>query len=179
MTFLRQALVMLAVAVVMLLALAPDSIASASAYPPDEPPTVTVPNPVGPPGYPVTVVVDGCVPGETVVITLGDETVEATCDDETIQVVVVVPAPSVPGVYEVVVTFPDRPEVPPITATIQVVSGVPATTMPPASGPLPQTGSGSVSDSIRLALGLLVAGGGMVAVARLRSNGHRPSASDG
>jgi LPXTG-motif cell wall-anchored protein len=179
MTLLRRLLVLLVLTIATSFALVPGSLASASSYPPDEPKTVTVLNPIGPPGYPVRVVVDGCIPGETVVITLGDQTVEAICDDETLQVVVDIPAPSVPGVYDVVVTCPDRDNSPTIISPIQVVAVVPVTTVPPpATQPLPRTGSDSIFGSMWLAAGLLVAGGGMVVVARIRSAGEAPSGTD-
>ncbi len=170
MTLLRRLLVLLSLTIAMMIALAPGPLASASSYPPDESKTVTILNPIGPPGYTVRVVVDGCNPGETIVVTLGDRTVEAICDDGTLQVVVDITAPSVPGVYDVVVTCPDRPNGPTITSQIEVVPVAPVTTVPPpATRPLPRTGSDSVFGSMWLAAGLLVAGGGMVVVARLRS----------
>jgi LPXTG-motif cell wall-anchored protein len=170
-TLRRRILVLFAATVAVLFTCLPAPLASAASYPPDEPPTVTVLNPTGPPGYPVRVVVDGCIPGETVVITLGDRTVETTCDNGTIQAVVDIPAPSVPGVYDVTVTFPDRDDGPTLTAPIEVVASVPATTAPPSQPrPLPRTGSDSMFGSVWLAGGLLVAGAGMIVVARLRSN---------
>ncbi len=174
-----------------------------TAYPPDEPLTVTVTNPEGLPGYPIEVVITGCVPGERVVVTVGGRTVEATCDPTTLQVTVTIPAPDQPGDYDVVVTFPDRAGTTTrtipirvlaagepttttstpttvVTPTTQAPTG-PATTVP---GNLPRTGSDGVFGSLWVALVLLVSGAGLVFVTRLRSrrgegasrpSGHTPS----
>ena len=171
----RRLLAALSMVLAAWLALVPAGIASASSYPPDEPTTVTVTNPQGPPGYPVRVVVDGCIPGERVVITLGDRTVEVVCDDETIQVVVEIPAPTVPGDYDVVVTFPDREDGPVLTASIEVVEPGSSTVAPAAPGALPRAGSDSTFGTAWLAAGLLVVGLGMVIVARMRRSGDAAS----
>ncbi|MEP1123860.1 MAG: hypothetical protein ABJH68_08230 [Ilumatobacter sp.] len=163
-----------------------------TAYPPDEPLTVTVTNPEGTPGYPVEVVITGCVPGERVVVTIGGRTVEATCDPITLQVTVTIPAPDQPGDYDVVVAFPDRAEAttriisirvlsagattttPTTTPTATTTPAGPATTVP---GNLPRTGSGGVFGSLWVALVILVSGAGLVVVTRLRSSRDERSTS--
>lgn len=177
-------LVRICVAMLAVLAFAPASIAVAgptpsTAYPPVDELEVTVTNPEGLPGYPVNVVITGCVPGERVIVTLGDETIEATCDGTTIQVVLDIGAPDEPGVYDVVVTFPDRDEPTSRTIPITVLSpGQPTTTVPTGVSPatsapnanLPSTGSDGVFGMAWLAAVVLVGGIGLVVVARRRSD---------
>jgi len=157
------------------------AVSLSSAYPPDEPLEVTVTNPEGQPGYPVIVVITGCAPGERVVVTIGDETIEATCDGTTVQVTVTLPAPDEPGVYDVVVTFPDR-DVPterrvPITVLSPDQPGatVPPVTTPQALSPgLPRTGSGGVIAVAWAAFAVLLSGAGLVVVTRLRTTRRTP-----
>ena len=147
-----------------------------TAYPPDEPLDVIVTNPEGPPGYPVEVVITGCVPGERVIVTLGDETIEVICDGTTAQVTVTIPAPDEPGDYEVVVTFPDRDE--PTTRRIpitvispdQPTTTVPAVTTPSGLSPdLPQSGGEGVVTVAWAAFAVLITGVGLIVVTRARS----------
>lgn len=197
MSFLRRAVILLALSAAVVLGHAvvtPASAASvvaappSTAYPPDEPLDVIVTNPEGPPGYPVEVVITGCVPGERVIVTLGDETIEVICDGTTIQVTVTIPAPDEPGVYEVVVTFPDRDEPTerriPITVTSpdQPTTTIPATTTPTVTTPqgpspdLPRSGGEGVLAVAWVAFAVLISGVGLLVVTRARSTQRsRPS----
>jgi hypothetical protein len=154
-----------------------------TAYPPGDQLDVTVTNPEGPPGYPVVVVITGCVPGERVIVTIGDETIEVTCDGTTIQVTVTIPAPDEPGVHDVVVTFPDRDE--PTTRRIPITvtsPDQPTTTVPVVTTPLgrsqdlPRSGGEGVVAVAWAAFAVLITGVGLVVVTRARTTKRsRPS----
>jgi len=161
---------------------APAAPPSSTAYPPDEPLVVTVTNPEGVPGYPIEVVITGCVPGERVVVTIGGEIVEAVCGGTTVQVTITIPAPGEPGDFDVVVTFPDRDE--PTTRIIPITvlpAGQPTTTVTATGGGsggdgsstggnLPRTGSGGVFGTAWAALAVIITGAGLVVVTRRRAH---------
>lgn len=132
----------------------------AEAYPPDEP-EVTVDDPTPDPGGPVVVTVDGCEPGETVTFTLGDATDTATCGDDG-TATGELDAPESAGTYQGTALLASGASLP-----FQVVVESQVVPQPTTPVTLPSTGSES-GQMIPLAVGLSLAGAGLLGVASLR-----------
>jgi LPXTG-motif cell wall-anchored protein len=132
----------------------------ADAYPPGEP-EVTVDDPTPDPGGPVVVTVDGCEPGETVTFTLGDSTDTAVCGDDGTATGELV-APNTPGTFQGNALLASGASLP-----FQVVVQSQAVPQPTTPVTLPSTGSES-NQMIPLAVGLSLAGAGLLGVASLR-----------
>ncbi len=133
----------------------------ASAYPPDEP-TVGVDNPSPTPGGTVTVTVENCESGTTVTFELGGSTDSVVSVDDTATGTVT--APSTPGSYTGTATCGAD-----VLSFGVEVEAAAATTVPTTVAPvLPPTGSDGSGSITTLAVGLLLAGLGLLGVARLR-----------
>jgi uncharacterized membrane protein YgcG len=156
-------------------------------YPPELAPTLVISQESGPPGFTFTATVTNCTPGQTVVFVLGDQRVEVVCTPVTLQATASLTAPPGPGSYTVTATVGGVV----LTATIDVVAAPPST-LPDTGGDngggtdgggtdgggtggggadggaLPSTGSNGVATTVRTALILVVAGGGLFFVARAR-----------
>lgn len=132
----------------------------ADAYPPDEP-EVTIDDPTPEPGGPVVVTVDGCEPGETVTFTLGDSTATTVCDADG-TATGVVDAPDSSGTYQGTALLASGASLP-----FQVVVASQVVPQPTTPVTLPSTGSES-NQILPLAVGLLLAGAGLLGVASLR-----------
>jgi hypothetical protein len=111
------------------------------------------------PGGTVTVVMSGCTPGETVTFVLGSTTTSATCDGEG-TATVSLPAPGGAGTYAGTATGVTSD----VTAAFSVV--VAAAAIPP--GGLPATGSGGISATVGIAIGLLLVGVALFFVTQIR-----------
>jgi len=160
--------------------------AAQAQYPPAQPPTLVVSRDVGPPGYTFTATVSKCVPNQRIVIVLGDQRVETTCDPVTLQATVSLTAPPGLGTFTVSAEFygdcssfvqgsrsngvSAQADVQPclvLTQSIEVIAAGPTTTAVP-DGNIPTTGSSGVSSTLTAALVLVAAGVGLFVVARLR-----------
>lgn len=146
----------LLLAVVVALGLSGAAAGIAHAYPPEQP-TVTVSrlSPVA--GSSVTVSFDGCPPGDTATFTLGAGS--ATAPVQNGVATATLPVPTTPGV---------------VTGTVACGSGAPGASFQvnvaaPAPAPgLPSAGASGVTQTLQIALILLVLGGGIFGVTQVR-----------
>ena len=124
---------------------------------------VVSPTTVGSSGA-VTVTVQGCAPGETLVVTLVGESVDVTCmpsDESSGTATGVVAAPSAAGTYTGTVASSASSNSATFTVTVVAQAGTP-------SGALPQTGSDGIATTTTIALGLVAVGVGMLVVTQIR-----------
>jgi hypothetical protein len=121
--------------------------------------TATVTPTTTAPGGTVTVVMSGCTPGETVTFVLGSATTSATCAGDG-TAVASLPAPGTAGTYTGTATGVTSG----VAASFTVVVALAAT--PP--GGLPATGSGGISTTTGIAIGLFVVGLGLFGVTQVR-----------
>lgn len=144
-------------------------------------PAVAVDDPNPEPSGPIEVTVTECQVGETVEFVLGDSTDSATCSPAAgagfVQVVTPeggvavgnLSAPATPGTHDgtaaLLTTGVTLPFQVVVEASVAPSPTTPTTTTP--SGTLPPTG-GESSQMLTIAIGLLVAGGGLVVVAGFR-----------
>lgn len=149
-------------------------VAQAQVYPPPAL-TVTVGSATVTPGADVVVTVTGCTPGTTVTVELEDVSVTVTCEaaggalgsifgliaqtEGTGTATATVTAPDEPGTYTGSVTTSDG-----ASASFQVTVLAPTA---PAGG-LPATGSGGISTTTGIAIGLFAVGLGLLGVSQIR-----------
>ena len=146
----KFALALLAAAAVLLGFAAP---AAAQVYPPDGI-DVSVTDPTPPPGGSFTVTVEGCTEGDTVTFTFNGETQTDVVSG---------------GVASVTFTAPTTPGTYTGTATCGGVAGdFSVTVQAPAGGGLPATGADGIGATTTIAIGLLIVGLGLFAVATVR-----------
>jgi hypothetical protein len=119
--------------------------------------TATVTPASSAPGGSVTVTISGCAPGSSVEVEFNGATSTVTADSSGAATAGVT-APSTAGTYPGTATCGD------VVSSFSVVVAVAVT--PP--GGLPATGSNGISTTSGLAIGLLVVGLGLFAVAQMR-----------
>jgi hypothetical protein len=132
----------------------------ASAYPPDEP-TVGVSTPTPSPGGTFTVTVENCPDGTTVTFVLGSSTTTAVSSGGTATGTLT--APTTPGSYTGTATCGTD------VLSFGITVTAAATTVPTTVAPvLPPTGGDGPGTFTTMAIGLLVAGAGLLGVTHVR-----------
>lgn len=133
----------------------------ANAYPPDEP-TVGIDDPTPDPGGTINVTVENCPDGASVTFELEGSTDTAVASGGSATGTLT--APTAPGTFTGTATCGDA-----ILSFGVVVQAATATTIPTTVAPqLPTTGGNSPGSVTSLAVGLLLAGLGLLGVAHLR-----------
>lgn len=118
---------------------------------------VTVTPPSSPAGGTITVEVTGCEPGSSVVVAFDGSTTTVTVDASG-SAVITLTAPTTAGTYPGTATCGTE------VASFSAVVTAPVTPL----GGLPATGSGGVSTTTGIALGLLAVGFGLFGVTQIR-----------
>jgi len=139
--------------------------AVANAYPPSGA-LITVSNATPQPGDSIQISVDcgdGSDSGDTVTVNLGDSSATGTCVNGSATVTIAVPTAE--GTINGEVLNADGENVGTFTVTVAAAAPV---TQPNPSGQLPATGSDGIGTTTMIALGLLIAGLALFAVATVR-----------